>query len=170
MNITAAIQRWWTGRKESRAFDALGSEGRAALARDCGLAEDTLARIVSRGTRGGAELPRLLGAVGLYPESLGGPARRSCARCKSRAPCAWWRVGVAGISSRGLSRATYREYCPDADTSPRSQDRRVSIRHFDPAVAIVKRKAGSAQRRDERRSMAAGGSCGRVGSRGRRLT
>ena len=144
MNITAAIQRWWTGRKELRAFDALGSEGRAALARDRGLAEDTLARIVSRGTRGGAELPRLLRAVGLYPESL----RRTCPEVlremQVAAPGAWWRVGVASISSRGLSRATYREYCPNAHTSPRSQTDASALRHFDPAVAIVKRKAGSA--------------------------
>ena len=117
MNITAAIQRWWTGRKELRAFDALGSEGRAALARDCGLAEDTLARIVSRGTRGGAELPRLLRAVGLYPESL----RRTCPEVlrEMQVACcrgAWWRVGVAEHLERGLSRATYREYCPNADT------------------------------------------------------
>ena len=143
MNITAAIQRWWTGRKESRAFDALGSEGRAALARDCGLAEDTLARIVSRGTRGGAELPRLLRAVGFYPESFGGPAPRSCARCKSRAPGAWWRVGVASISSGVCRERPIVNIAPMPTPSPRSRDRRVGVRHFDPAVAIVKRKAGS---------------------------
>ena len=116
MNITAAIQRWWTGRKESRAFDARGSEGRAALARDCGLAEDTLARIVSRGTRGGAELPRLLRAVGLYPGSL----RRTCPEVLREMQVACSGCMVASRCrkhlERGLSRATYREYCPNADT------------------------------------------------------
>ena len=114
--MKAAVQRWWSNRKELQAFDALGSEGRAALARDCGLAEDTLARIVLRGAHAGEELARVLPAAGLDSANI----RRTrpdvmrdmevtCSACAAAKKC-------QTDLKRGVAWARRREYCPNAHT------------------------------------------------------
>ena len=60
MGLAATIRQWRLNRARTHEFDALGPDQRQALARDIGLPEDVMVRLVARGARAGAELPRLM--------------------------------------------------------------------------------------------------------------
>jgi len=71
MGLMTTITHWCSGRKAGRELTSLDADALGALARDVGLSPDQLTRLTERGARAGAELPRLLDAVGLAPERIG---------------------------------------------------------------------------------------------------
>ena len=116
MGLAATIRQWRLNRVRAQEFDALGPDQREALARDIGVPEDVVVRLVARGAQGGAELPRLMRTLSLDPESIRHeqPALMrdmsvTCSECAVIARC-----------RRDLECAqaslTYRGYCPNAET------------------------------------------------------
>jgi hypothetical protein len=116
MGVIANLQRWWADQKDRSAFEDLGHEAQEALSRDIGLSLPVLERIVARGSRAGAELPRLLRALGLDPDALARSSpeamRQMLATCSA--------CSVAKECRRDLehavARLTYQVYCPNAQT------------------------------------------------------
>ena len=116
MGLTATIRQWRSNRARAREFDTLEPDQRETLARDIGVPEDVVVRLVARGAQGGAELPRLMRTLSLDPESIRHeqPALMrdmsvTCSECAVSARC-----------RRDLECAqaslTYRGYCPNAET------------------------------------------------------
>ena len=116
MGMAAKVQGWWSDYRVARAYEALQREEREALARDAGIPQETLARLVSRGAAAGTELPRLLEALHLDPETL----RRkhpdvmrdlqiTCSTCAATKEC-------RRDLGQGIARLTFHQYCPNADT------------------------------------------------------
>jgi hypothetical protein len=116
MGLAATIRQWRLNRVRTHEFDALEPDQREALARDIGVPEDVVARLVARGAQGGAELPRLMRTLSLDPERirLEQPALMrdmsvTCSECAAVARC---RQDLG----RGQASLTYRGYCPNAET------------------------------------------------------
>jgi hypothetical protein len=115
MGILATARRWWSDRAEARTYEALGRDGREALARDVGIQEEILDRIVARGSRAGEELKRLLKAVYLDPQELRRTRpnamrqmQTTCAACSVAKQC-------RRDLDRGVARVAYGTYCPNAE-------------------------------------------------------
>jgi hypothetical protein len=98
MGLAATISQWRLNRVRTHEFDALGPDQRKALARDIGVPEDVVARLVARGVQGGAELPRLMRDMSV-----------TCSECAVVARCR------RDLDS-GQASLTYRGHCPNAET------------------------------------------------------
>ena len=116
MGLAATIRQWRLNQVRTHEFDTLGSEQREALARDIGVPEDVMVRLVARGAQGGAELPRLMRTLSLDPERIRHeqPALMrdmsvTCSECAVAARC-------RRDLDRGQASLTYRAYCPNAET------------------------------------------------------
>jgi hypothetical protein len=116
MGIVAAVQEWWSDRRAARAYEALGPTERGALARDVGAPEDILERIISRGSKAGEELPRLLQALHLDPETLQRTRpdvmrdmQITCSGCTVAKQC-------RRDLRQDVSRLTFHHYCPNTET------------------------------------------------------
>ena len=115
MGVAAAFGRWRTDRAAAREYENLAPEERNALARDLGLAEDRLSLVVSRGSQGGEELPRLLQAVradireiGRSDPDLLRDMQITCSTCAAVKGC-------RRHLDRGVARLVYQGYCPNAE-------------------------------------------------------
>ena len=114
MGILGSLRQWWSDHVAERAFYALNSQARGALARDNGLSEGDLERILARGSRGGQELPCLLRALTLDPAEI---ERRhptlmrdmsiTCSTCDAVKQCR------RDLADGSASRA-FKQYCPNA--------------------------------------------------------
>ncbi|MBD2749629.1 hypothetical protein IC232_23405 [Microvirga sp. BT688] len=116
MGLAATIRQWRSILAQAHEFDALGPDQREALARDIGVPEDVVVRLVARGAKAGAELPRLMQALSLDPEgirhwraALMRDMSVSCSECAAVARC-------RRDLDRGQASLTYRGYCPNAET------------------------------------------------------
>jgi hypothetical protein len=116
MGFAAAMQEWWSDRKAVQAYGALTREEREALARDAGMPEDRLNQIVSRGTRAGQGLDRLLRMTDLEPAEVTRchpdvmrDLQVTCSTCALARKC-------RRDLDRGMSRLALRAYCPNAAT------------------------------------------------------
>ena len=116
MGVAAAFERWLSDRAAARAYETLGPEDRDALARDLGLDQDRLSRIVARGSRAGEELPRLLEAVNVDMGEIGRTdpdlLRDMQVTCST---CSVVRACRPHLDS-GVARLVYQDYCPNAET------------------------------------------------------
>ena len=116
MGLAATIRQWRLNRVRTHEFDALGPDQREALARDIGVPEDVVARLVARGAQGDAELPRLMRALSLDPDRirLEQPALMrdmsvTCSECAVVARC-------RRDLDCGQASLTYCGHCPNAET------------------------------------------------------
>jgi hypothetical protein len=116
MQLIQAYQTWRRRRATSRELDELGPDGRAAIARDIGVAEETLALAAAGRTSPPSELPRLMRLLALEPEiverrhsSVMRDMRVVCACCAEASRC---RKSL----DRGRARSDFRRYCPNAET------------------------------------------------------
>ncbi|MBM6579830.1 hypothetical protein ILT44_06525 [Microvirga sp. BT689] len=116
MSLATAIRQWRSNRACAREFAALGPDEREALARDIGVPEDVVVRLVARGTQAGAELPRLMGVLALDPDrimhertALMRDMSVTCSECAAVARC-------RRDLDRGQASLTYHGYCPNAET------------------------------------------------------
>jgi hypothetical protein len=116
MGLAATIRQWRLNRVRTHEFDALEPDQREALARDIGVPEDVVARLVARGAQGSAELPRLMRTLSLDPERirLEQPALMrdmsvTCSECAVVARC-------RRDLDLGQVSLTYRGYCPNAES------------------------------------------------------
>jgi hypothetical protein len=116
MGIAAVLEGWWSDRIAARDYQALGPGTQDALAREAGVSKAALDRIVARGSRAGRELPRLLRAVELDPDTLKqrhpGVMRDMQAVCSTCAVASRCRRDLGRL----VSRATFETYCPNAAT------------------------------------------------------
>ncbi|MBD2748852.1 hypothetical protein IC232_19370 [Microvirga sp. BT688] len=116
MGLAATIRQWQSSWARAHEFDDLGPEQRQALARDIGVPEDVVVRLVARGPQAGAELPRLMQALSLNPERI----RHERAALVRDMSVTCSECGVAARCRRDLDRGqaslTYRGYCPNAET------------------------------------------------------
>jgi hypothetical protein len=114
MDVASAFVEWWSDLRAARSYAALPLSEREALARDAGVTEDTLGRIVGRGA--GAELGRLLEAVYLdaaelrrkHPDVMR-DMQVACSMCPVAGRC-------RSDLERGVSRLTFHNYCPNTET------------------------------------------------------
>ena len=116
MGLAATIRQWGSNWTRADELDALGPDQREALARDIGVPEDVLIRLVARGPQAGAELPRLMQALSLDPEEIRHERAAlmrdmsvTCSECAAVARC-------RRDLDRGQASLTYRGYCPNAET------------------------------------------------------
>jgi hypothetical protein len=116
MDVAAKLRQWQRDWAAARSFERLGAGERDALARDLGLPEDTLDRIVSRGSGAGAELGRLLEALDLDPDHIGRAEpdvmrdmQITCSLCADVKEC-------RSDLNRGIAGQTFQRYCPNAQT------------------------------------------------------
>jgi hypothetical protein len=116
MGLVATMRQWRSNRTLAHELDALGPDQREALARDIGVPEDVVVRLVARGAQAGAELPRLMGVLALDPErirheraALMRDMSVTCSECAAVARC-------RRDLGRGQASLTYRGYCPNAET------------------------------------------------------
>jgi hypothetical protein len=116
MRVAAAFERWLSDRAAARAYETLGPEDRDTLARDLGLDEDKLRRIVARGSRAGEELPRLLQAVNVDMGEMGRTdpdllrdMQITCSTCSVVKAC-------RPHLDSGVAHLVYDQYCPNADS------------------------------------------------------
>jgi len=116
MDLTATIRQWRSNRARAHELDALGRDQREALARDIGVPEDVMIRLVARGAQAGAELPRLMQALSLDPAritqeraALMRDMSVTCSECAVATRC-------RRDLDRGQASLTYRGYCPNAET------------------------------------------------------
>jgi hypothetical protein len=116
MDVAARLRQWQADWAAARKFDRLGADERDALARDLGLPEDTLERMVSRGSGAGAELPRLLHALDLDADQIGRAEpdvlrdlQVTCSQCADVKEC-------RRDLDRGVAGQTFQRYCPNAQT------------------------------------------------------
>ena len=114
MSLATAIRQWQAGWMQARELANLGLEERQALARDIGISEEVLAALVARGPQAGAELPRLMTALGLDPEGAGrshAALMRDmsvvCTECSESARC-------RRDLDRGEAEVAFVDYCPNA--------------------------------------------------------
>jgi uncharacterized protein YjiS (DUF1127 family) len=116
MGLAATIRQWRSNRARAHELDALGPDQRDALARDIGVSEDVVVRLVARGAQAGAELPRLMQALSLNPEGT----RRERAALLRDMSVTSSECAVVDRCRRDLDRGraalTYRGYCPNAET------------------------------------------------------
>ena len=116
MGLAATIRQWRSNRAQAHELDALGADQREALARDIGVPEDVVARLVARGAQGGAELPRLMRALSLDPEGI----RHEQAALMRDMSVTCLECAVVARCRRdldcGQASLTYRGYCPNAET------------------------------------------------------
>lgn len=124
--LEAFFENWRKRREARRDLQRLSAYDRYLLARDIGVPEDLLDRVLESEDRS-AQLEKLLAAVGLDPQTL---RRRYpdvfvdmvavCAQCKTSRVC---RRALA----RGDATARYGEFCPNAPTiESLSSDRKAS--------------------------------------------
>src|SRR5215210_1031872 len=111
MGVAAALRRWFADWAAARAFDGLSPDQREALAHDMGVSEDVLNQIVSRGSRAGAELPRLLRTLNLDADRIGWTEpdvlrdlQVTCALCADVKDC-------RRDLDRGIAGQTFQRYC-----------------------------------------------------------
>jgi hypothetical protein len=116
VGLAATIRQWRSNRARANEFYALGPEQREAVARDIGVPEDVVARLVARGAQAGAELPRLMEALLLDPNWIGHwqaalmrDMSLTCSQCAVVARC-------RRDLDHGQASLTYRGYCPNAET------------------------------------------------------
>jgi hypothetical protein len=116
MGVASAIERWRNDRAAARAYEKLGVEEREALARDLGLSEERLGRVVARGSRAGEELTRLLDAVDLDMGDIGRhdpdllrDLQVTCSTCSVVKGC-------RRDLDAGVGHLVYQSYCPNAET------------------------------------------------------
>ena len=116
MGLAKTIRQWQSNRACAREFAALGPDQREALARDIGVPEDVVVRLVARGTQAGAELPRLMGVLALDPDrirhkrtALMRDMSVTCSECAVVARC-------RRDLDRGQTFLSYCGYCPNAET------------------------------------------------------
>jgi len=116
MGLAATIRQWRSNLAQAYEFNALGPEQREALARDIGVPEDVVVRLVTRGPQAGAELPRLMQALSLDPEGIRHERAAlmrdmsvTCSECAVAARC-------RRDLDRGQASLTYRGYCLNAET------------------------------------------------------
>lgn len=114
MRFRDAVMRWWSDRAAARSFEALPVEERRGLARDVGLSSGTLGQILSRGSRAGEELGRLLAALDIEESALAADPellhdlRATCSSCAVVKECR------RHLRHRA-ARIIYRSYCPNAE-------------------------------------------------------
>jgi hypothetical protein len=68
MSLAAAMRRWQSRWARAKEFTSLEEDQREALARDTGLSEDVLRKLIAQGPEAAAELPLLMRALGLATE------------------------------------------------------------------------------------------------------
>jgi hypothetical protein len=68
MGLAATIRQWQSSWARTNEFAALEQDQREALARDTGLSEDVLGKLMAQGPEAAAELPLLMRTLGLAPE------------------------------------------------------------------------------------------------------
>jgi uncharacterized protein YjiS (DUF1127 family) len=116
MGLAATIRNWRSNRARAHELDALGPDQREALARDIGVSEDTVVRLVARSAQAGAELPRLMKALSLDPEGIrherAALMRDMSVTCSECAVVARCRRDL----DRGQTFLSYCGYCPNAET------------------------------------------------------
>lgn len=116
MGWATTIRQWRSDWKRTHEFEPLGSDERVAMARDIGVSEDVLGRLVARGPEAGAELPRLMAALSLDADQI----RRTqaavmrdmsltCSQCLVAARC-------RRDLDHGRALSAYHGYCPNAET------------------------------------------------------
>ena len=116
MQLIDAYRQWKNRRALCDELDALGPEGRDVVARDIGMSEDALGRLVSSRLRPTHELPRLMRSLALDPETVerDSPALMRdmiviCSGCTAARRC-------GRDLARGTAHAGFARYCPNADT------------------------------------------------------
>ena len=114
MHIVTLFKQWWSDAAHTQRYASLSSFERDALARDVGLPEGTLHRIVNRGSRAGEELGRMLRALSLNPEHVAEQNARvlremsiTCTTCEAKKEC---RRDLAS----GTAAQSFQRYCPNA--------------------------------------------------------
>lgn len=116
MGLAATFRQWRSNWAQAHELDALGADQREALARDIGIPEDVMIRVVARGAQAGMELPRLMQALSLDPEGIrherAALMRDMSVTCSECAVVTRCRRNL----DRGQASLTYREYCPNAET------------------------------------------------------
>jgi hypothetical protein len=112
-DIYSGWQKRWAALRE---LDELGSDGREALARDIGVPQEALPRLMATRSRPAQELPRLMRVLSLRPDEVGRkhPAVMrdmllACAGCAEARRC---RRDLDG----GPARVAFKRYCPNAET------------------------------------------------------
>ena len=68
MGLAATIRQWQSSWARTNEFAALEQDQREALARDTGLSEDVLGKLMAQGPEAAAELPLLMRTLSLAPE------------------------------------------------------------------------------------------------------
>jgi hypothetical protein len=109
--------RAWRERQAGLAeLDNLGEDGVRAIAADLGLGSAELRELAALGPDSAELMPRLLSALGLDPEVLRRAEpmvyrdlQRVCSCCADKGRC-------AHDLAEGSIAATYREFCPNAET------------------------------------------------------
>ncbi len=116
MGLAATIRQWQSSWARAHEFDALGQDQREALARDIGVPEDVMVRLVARGPQSGAELSRLMQALSLDPDrvrrthpALMRDMSVTCSGCTVSARC-------RRHLDPGHARLLHGLYCPNAET------------------------------------------------------
>ena len=116
MRLVDFYKRWKERRTLHQDLNALGQDGRRALARDLCVPEDVLNHLPVARARAGQELPRLMGALSLDPKEV---ERRhwavmrdmsvTCISCTNSSRC-------RRDLERGRARSTFERNCPNAAT------------------------------------------------------
>jgi hypothetical protein len=116
MGLATTIKQWRIDWKRTHELEALGPDGREALARDIGISEDVLGRLVARGPEAGAELPRLMAALSLDADRITRAQAAvmrdmsiTCSQCMVAARC-------RRDLDHELAPSAHRNYCPNAET------------------------------------------------------
>jgi len=115
MNLALIIKFWQRTGQRGDALAALPPEERQALARDLGLSDDVLVRVAALGPAAGAELPRLLQALGLDEAEIrrrDGALMRDmsvvCTQCQAAETC-------RHDLENGQAASDFMQYCPNAE-------------------------------------------------------
>ena len=116
MRLMDLYKEWKERRTLHQDLNALGQDGRRALARDLSVPEDVLNHLSVARTRAAQELPRLMETLSLDPKEV---KRRhwavmrdmsvTCIVCTNSSRC-------RRDLERGRARSTFERYCPNAAT------------------------------------------------------
>lgn len=111
---------WWNDRRQAMTdlneIQALGAQGVADLAAECGVSPSQLISVVKAGPHASDEMPELMQALGIDPDVAQAHDHRMfndmqavCAICGHKGEC---RRDLAN----GEAGAHYHDYCANADT------------------------------------------------------
>ncbi len=116
MDLLSVLRRWWSDQAYTEQHQALTPEEWAVLARDAGVSEQALRGLIAQGSQADAELPRLLRALSLDPQTI---RRRHpevlremsiiCSTCRTKREC-------RHHLEQGTAGQQFEHYCPNAQT------------------------------------------------------